>query len=160
MNPLALTPDALHEPWRLWTSHGIHFGWEHGLANVVALAVPLLLASRQDRRRLLLALLAGAPVLSLLLLPSLGGAEYRGASGLACLLWALVGLRLAVRGESAPVGLLMLTGLGLKLGLEASFGSCFLLRPDGWQPLPSAHAWGALLGLAMALPPRLFPRLA
>lgn len=157
MDPLALTSEALREPWRLWTGHLVHFGWEHTLANLVALATPLLLASRRDRPRLVSALLLGAPLLSLLLLPSLGAAQYRGASGLACALWALVGLRLAGRGESAPVGLLMLGGLGLKLGLEAAFGSCFLLHPQGWQTLPAAHLWGTLLGLTLALPP--WPRL-
>lgn len=160
MDPLALTSEAFREPWRLWTGHLVHFGWEHAFANLVALAVPLLLACRSDRRRLAFALLAGAPLLSLFLLPSLGAAEYRGASGLACLLWALVGLRLAGRGESASVGLLMLGGLGLKVVLEAALGSSFLLRPEGWQTLPAAHALGALLGLAMGLPPRLHPRAA
>lgn len=157
MDPLALTSEALREPWRLWTGHLVHFGWEHTVANLVALATPLLLAGRRDRRRLAFALMVGAPLLSLLLLPSLGGAQYRGASGLACVLWALVGLRLASRGESAPVGLLMLGGLGLKLGLEAAFGSCFLLHPEGWRTLPAAHLWGTLLGLILALPrwPRL-----
>jgi len=157
MDPLALTSEALREPWRLWTGHLVHFGWEHTFANLVALAVPLVLASRLDRRRLAFTLLLGTPLLSLLLLPSLGDAEYRGASGLACLLWALVGLRLAGRQESSPVGLLMLGGLGLKLGLEAAFGSCFLLRPEGWQTLPAAHLWGTLIGLSLALPP--WPRL-
>ncbi|HLP30500.1 MAG TPA: rhomboid family intramembrane serine protease [Geothrix sp.] len=153
MDPLALTSEALREPWRLWTGHLVHFGWEHSLANLVALAAPLLLAGRHDRRRVAFLLLVGAPLLGLLLLPSLGGADYRGASGLACGLWALVGLRLAGRGESAPVGLLMLGGLGLKLGLEAALGSCFLLHPEGWRTLPAAHLWGSLLGLILALPP-------
>jgi hypothetical protein len=107
---------------------------------------------RQDRGRLLLLALLGAPLLSLLLLPGLDGGQYRGASGLACLLWAWVGLRLASRRESLAAGLLMLGGLGLKLACEAALGSCFLLRADGWQALPAAHLWGSLLGLLGALP--------
>ncbi|WP_243287425.1 rhomboid family intramembrane serine protease [Geothrix terrae] len=153
MDPLALTAEALREPWRLWTGHLVHFGWEHALANAVALAVPWILAPPEDRRRLALAMLVLPPLLSLLLLPSLGGGDYRGASGLACALWGLVGLRLTGRQGSTPLGLLMLGGLMLKLGTEAAFGGCFLLHPEGWRTLPGAHLWGTLLGLASALPP-------
>ncbi|WP_243317999.1 hypothetical protein [Geothrix paludis] len=153
MDTLALTAEALREPWRLWTGHLVHFGWEHALANAVALAVPWILAAPRNRRRLALAMLVLPPLVSLLLLPSLGGGEYRGASGLACALWALAGLRLAGQQGSTPVGLLMLGGLGLKLGAEAAFGGSFLLHPDGWQTLTAAHRWGVLLGLASALPP-------
>jgi rhomboid family GlyGly-CTERM serine protease len=152
MDPLALTAEALREPWRLWTGHLAHFGWEHALANALALAVPILLAPRHDRARVLGSLLALAPTLSLLLLPGLGTGQYRGASGLACALWGMVGLRLAGRRESTPLGLLMLAGLLLKLGAEAALGSCFLIRAEGWQSLPAAHLWGTLLGLAFALP--------
>jgi rhomboid family GlyGly-CTERM serine protease len=158
MDAFALTAEALREPWRLWTGHLVHFGWEHALANAVALAVPWLLADTQDRRRLALAMLLIAPLLSLLLLPSLAGAEYRGASGLACALWALVGLRLAGRLGSAPLGLWMLGGLLLKLGTEAALGGGFLLHPEGWRTLPAAHLWGTVLGLASALPPWPRPR--
>jgi len=152
MDALALTAEALREPWRLWTGHLVHFGWEHALTNAVALAVPWVLAAPEDRRRLALGMLLLPPLLSLLLLPSLGGGEYRGASGLACAWWALVGLRLAGRRESRSVGWLMLSGLACKLAVEAALGAGFLLRPEGWSTLPVAHNWGALLGLAAALP--------
>ncbi len=152
MDPWALTADALREPWRLWTGHLAHYGWEHAGANVVALLVPLLLLPPAERRRAILALLVAAPLLSLALLPGLGGGEYRGASGLACALWCLAGLRLVQRRESAAVGVLLLGGLGLKLALEAALGACFLVRADGWQALPAAHLAGAVLGLALALP--------
>ena len=152
MDPLALTAEALREPWRLWTGHLAHFGWEHALANALALAVPWVPAARSDRRRLALAMLLLPPALSLVLLPGLGEATYRGASGLACALWALVGLRLTARRESGSVGLMMLGGLGLKLGAEAAFGVGILAHSGGWQTLPAAHLWGALLGLAAALP--------
>jgi len=152
MDPLTLSAEALREPWRLWTGHLVHFGWAHVLANAVALAVPWILAGPRDRRNLAWAMLLLPPLLSLLLLPGLGAAEYRGASGLACALWALVGLRLATRSASAPMGLLMLGGLGLKLAAEAALGGGVLLRPEGWSTLPAAHLWGALLGLVAALP--------
>ncbi len=153
MDPFALTADALREPWRLWTGHLAHFGWEHLFANTMALAVPFVLVAPRDRRRLLGTALLLAPLLSLALLPGLGTGQYRGASGLACALWALVGLRLTLRRESQGVGLLLLGGLLLKLGAEAALGSSLLLRPEGWQVLPAAHLWGTLLGLAFALVP-------
>jgi membrane associated rhomboid family serine protease len=152
MDPLALTTEALREPWRLWTGHLVHFGWEHALANLIALAVPTLLVARRERGRLLLVLLLAAPLLSLLLLPGLGQGQYRGASGLACVAWSWVGLRLAARRESFSLGLAVLGGLALKLALEAAFGTGPLAAHPDWQSLPAVHFWGALLGLAAVLP--------
>lgn len=151
MDSLALSAEALREPWRLWTGHLVHFGWAHALANAVALAVPGILAAPGDRRRMARAMLLLAPLLSLLLLPSLAGAEYRGASGLACALWAQAGLGLLLRRESVPGGALLLGGLALKLILEAALGAPFLVRPEGWQSLSQAHLWGAMLGLGAGL---------
>lgn len=152
MDPLALTAEALREPWRLWTGHLAHFGWDHALANAAALAVPWILAAPRDRLRLALATAFLPPLLSLLLLPALAGAEYRGASGLACALWALAGLRLAQRRESLPTGALLLGGLLVKLVAEAALDAPLLVRPGPWQPMPRAHLGGALLGLLAALP--------
>lgn len=154
MDAFALTAEALREPWRLWTGHLVHFGWGHALANAVALAVPWILAAPRDRRRLILAVLVLPPLLSLLLLPSLGGGEYRGASGLACACWALVGLRLALEEAPSTLGRVMLVGLLLKLAAETVFGGGVMLRPEGWSTLPAAHLWGAGLGLLAALPDR------
>jgi rhomboid family GlyGly-CTERM serine protease len=152
MDPLTLSAEALREPWRLWACHLVHFGWEHALANALALVVPLLLMPKQDRARLLAFSLFAAPILSLLLLldPDLG--QYRGASGLACALWAWVGLRLACSREAPAIGLLLVGGLLLKLGTEVALGGAFLVHPDGWRALPAAHLWGTLMGLAGALP--------
>ena len=157
MDPLTLTAEALHEPWRLWTCHFAHFGREHVLANALALAVPLVLAQPRDRGRLFAITLLAAPLLSLLLLPSLAQAQYRGASGLACALWSWVGVRLTGGRDSCAVGIAMLGGLAFKLFLEATFGSCLLGAHPDWQTLPEAHFWGALLGLAAALPGLPFP---
>jgi membrane associated rhomboid family serine protease len=160
MDPFVLTLDALREPWRLWTCHLAHFGWEHALANLVALAVPALLVPRRERGQFLLVLLLAAPLLGLLLLPGLGQGQYRGASGLACVAWAWVGFRLVARRESAAMGLVLLGGLALKLALETVFGRGALAAHPGWQNLPAVHFWGALLGLAAALPALRRPGLA
>ncbi len=152
IEPFALTAEALREPWRLWTGHLVHYGWAHALANALALVVPTLLVQGRDRIRLLGVALLATPLLSLLLLadPALG--QYRGASGLACVLWAWVGMRLSFRRDSPSIGLLLLGGLLLKLSAEASLGGGFMGSPEGWQNLPAAHFGGALLGLALALP--------
>lgn len=155
MDPWPLTAEALREPWRLWTGHLAHYGWEHAATNAIALAVPLVLLPARERRRAGLALLILAPLLSLTLMPDLGVWEYRGASGLACALWALAGLQLAGRRASAPAGLLLLGGLGLKLAAEAALGAFCLVRAESWQAMPAAHLWGAVLGLGWALPGRL-----
>lgn len=160
MDPWSLTGAALREPWRLWTGHLAHYGWAHVLANTIALLVPLVLLSPGDRRRAALALLFLAPALSLVILPRLGAGEYRGASGLACALWALAGLCLAGRRESASTGFLVLVGLALKLGAEAALGAGLVVRAEGWQTMPAAHLWGTVLGFAWALPGALRRQLA
>jgi membrane associated rhomboid family serine protease len=152
MNPFALTAEALHEPWRLWTCHLVHFGWEHALTNLIALTVPAVLTHPQDRRQLLATALIAAPLLSLLLLPGLAEGQYRGASGLVCAVWAWAGLRLITRGEARTVGLAMLGGLACKLVLEGALGRGLLPAHLEWQALPAAHVWGALLGLGAVLP--------
>jgi len=160
MDPLALTSEALREPWRLWTGHLVHFGWEHTLANTFALLVPALLVPCEDRRRLCTVALLAAPLLSLLLLPGLGQDQYRGASGLACVLWTWLGHRLLATEDSAPLGRLMLGGLLLKLAGETMVNGSLLVRAEGWQTLPAAHLWGACLGLISTIPARFHARRA
>lgn len=157
MEPLALTAEALREPWRLWTGHLVHYGWAHALANAAALLVPVVLIPPQARRRLLAVALLAAPLLSLLILADLGQGQYRGASGLACALWAWAGLWLLVSEGRPTLGCWMLGGLLLKLAAETVPGGGLLLRPEGWQILPAAHLWGALIGLLATLPTRLRP---
>lgn len=148
MDSFALTAEALKEPWRLWTGHITHFGWEHALINLTALAIPTLLAHPKERLRIVLSLLVVAPLLSLMILHQLEGGQYRGASGLACAIWALVGLRLARKQESPWLGVLLLGLLSLKLILEARLGSG-LVHSGVWQLLPIAHLGGAGLGLVL-----------
>lgn len=155
MDPLGLTSEALREPWRLWTGHLVHFGWEHTLANAFALLVPALLVPREERWRLLAMALLAAPLLSLLLLVGLGQDHYRGASGLACALWAWAGLRLLSDKLSPPVGMLMLGGLLFKLLAETIQSGSILLHPEGWQVLPASHLWGTALGVLAAFSVRL-----
>lgn len=154
MDPWSLTRAAMIEPWRLWTGHLVHYSAAHALSNAFALAVPLILLPEAERPAAIRALLIGAPLLSLTLLPLLsGGDAYRGASGLACILWALAGLRLCRPGEAVPVGLLLLTGLTLKLAAEAMALPSGLVPAGGWRALPAAHLRGAMVGLVLGLLP-------
>jgi len=151
LNPLVLDSGALGQPWRLWTCHLLHFSLAHAFLNLAALALPFLLAGRRLARRAVLWLgLAGAPLLSLALLPALEGGQYRGASGLACAAWAMVGLTLALGPGTRLKGALLLGPLALKLILEG-LGVGTVLQPAGWQVLPAAHLYGALLGCLAAL---------
>lgn len=158
METWLLTPDALHEPWRLWSCHLAHHGWRHALDNGLALSIPLVLARGKDRGRLLLWLLLLAPALSLAMLFVLDGGNFGGVSGLACAAWALVGIQLLVQEDSLPIGLAMLGLLGLKIGVESMTGSGLLVHGGRWQSISDSHLFGTLLGLAAGVMDETFRR--
>ena len=147
MNPWNLTESALHEPWRLWTSHLAHHGWRHAADNSLALLIPLLLLSWRQRGQLLLWLLILSPLLGLALLPWLEGGSFEGLSGLACAAWAYVGLRLSLKEDSFAFGAAMLGLLALKFMVEAMTGCGLLAHAGRWQNPTAAHFLGTLLGL-------------
>lgn len=159
MEAWLLTPNALQEPWRLWTCHLAHHGWRHALDNGFALSIPLVLARGRDRGRLLLWLFLLAPALSLALLFVLDGGTFAGLSGLACAAWALVGVQLLVREDSMPVGFTMLGLLGLKIAVESMTDSGLLAHGGRWQSISDAHLLGILLGLAAGAMDETFRRL-
>lgn len=147
MSPWDLTAEAPGELWRLWTGHLVHWDAAHAAVNLGACTLPLVLLEAPARRHLLRTLPGLLPLLSLLLLPWLGGRPYRGASGLACLLWVAAAFPLARAGrrpEAAVLGF----GAALKGTLELVGGVHPLAGAGAWEGLPVAHALGALLGLA------------
>lgn len=141
-DPWSLSAQAPAQPWRLFTGHLAHWSMGHLLSNGIALAVPCLLLEGAERRRGLLGLLALAPLLSLSLLPWLEEAPYRGASGLACALWAWAGLSRWNDWE----GLALLALLGLKVALELGLGLTPAEAIGAWRSLPAAHLLGTVLG--------------
>lgn len=144
-SPWDLTAAAVRQPWRLWTGPLAHWGLGHAALNLLACAVPWSLLAPGQRRRLAWGLPALLPLLSLMLLPALGGGTYRGASGLACLLWAAAGWGRWASGDWR-LGWTVLGLLGLKLALEGLFGLGALARDEGWAALPAAHLQGAGVG--------------
>jgi rhomboid family GlyGly-CTERM serine protease len=160
--------------WRLWTGHLVHYGSAHLWGDLLAFAVWAALVESESRRVLLATLLCGAPLLSCafwLACPQLG--EYRGLSSLdAALVIELIVLRgFAPRASAAgrglgpwltralgsralrAVGWLSLGLFALKTAYEYAAGHA-LLAPDlgqGVRLLPSAHAFGGLLGLAVCI---------
>ena len=149
MSPWDLAPTALQEPWRLWTGQIAHWGLDHAAANLVACVIPLALLDAPRRKALLWGLPILLPLLSLVLLPGLDS-PYRGASGLACLLWAASGCGVWASGRWRLGGTLLVL-LGLKLVMEAAFGPGPLAQDAQWRVFPQAHRWGALLGLGVGL---------
>lgn len=148
MTDLSLTPAALGvEPWRLWTGHLVHWDAKHLALNLFALLAPLLLLRRREAARIVVRLLALAPLASLAILAS-GVVVYRGASGLAVGFWCAAALVLWHRRD--PVAAFVLLGLVAgKLTLEA-FGVSPLPH-EGYFVVPLAHQAGAVLGLAAGL---------
>jgi membrane associated rhomboid family serine protease len=151
MSPWNLTEAALQEPWRLWTCHLAHHDWWHAADNALALSVPLVLASRRQRGRLLVWSFLLAPILALALIPFLAGGSYCGISGLACAAWAFLGLQLAVKEDSFIVGTAMLGLLALKFAVESLTGSGVILHDGRWQAISESHLFGTLLGLSAGL---------
>ncbi len=150
MSPWDLTGAALQEPWRLWTGPLAHWNPGHAIVNLGACLLPLALLAPGPRRRLLAALAWLLPLSSLLLLPFLEGRPYRGASGLACLLWVAAAFPL-FRSGRRPEALFLGAGAWAKAGLELAAGAHPLAPGAAWEGMPAAHAVGALLGLAWGL---------
>lgn len=147
MSPWELTSAALGEPWRLWTGHLVHWDLPHAAVNLGACVLPLVLLEPPARRRLLRALPLLLPLLALILLPFLKGRPYRGASGLACILWVAAAFPLA-RARRWPEAVVLGLGGWAKVGVEGARGVHPLAGAAGWEGLPAAHALGAALGLA------------
>lgn len=160
------------EFWRLWTGHFVHYNRAHLWGDLLAFAVWAALVESESRRVLVVTLLLGTPLLSsafAVFCPSV--TEYRGLSSLdAALVVELVLLRGFAGGESQAsrgfgpwltrfigspalraIGIFSLCLSALKIGYEFCVGHA-LLAPDlgqGVTLLPAAHAFGALLGVAV-----------
>ena len=137
----ALTADALQgEWWRLWSGHLVHYSPGHFLLNAAAVLPPVVLS--RSRTFLLGWVTLAAPLLSILILASGTLDEYRGASGIAAGLWAIVAIELWRTGERS-LATVMATLLAAKLVLEASGSVPWGIGVETSVP---AHYAGAVLG--------------
>jgi hypothetical protein len=159
MDAWLLTSDALREPWRLWGCHLAYQEWRQALNGGLVLSIPLMLAQKKDRGRVILWLFILAPVLSLAMMPTLHEGAFGGISGLACAAWVLVGLQLLVREESLPIGLTLLALLSLKITVGSMTGSGLVAHDGLWQSMSGSHLYGALLGLTAGVADETFRKL-
>jgi len=163
----ALSRDGVAELHRFWTGHAVHFGAAHLRGDLSAFLVWAALVEMQSRRLLVLTLVVGAPLLSLLLLGACPGvSEYRGLSGLDCVLVTeLFVLHRAAKRDTPPhlfghpvprwlvssVGWLAAGVFVAKCAFEVVRGRA-VLAPDlgpGVELVAAAHWLGVLVGLAM-----------
>jgi rhomboid family GlyGly-CTERM serine protease len=143
----ALTAAASRgELWRLWTGHLVHYDIAHVVTNAIAIAVPLALVDRRNRRAILLSLILIAPAISLVLLAGAHFDEYRGASGLALAVWvasALSLLRARNARDRCTGGALLVIAAAKLLAEMAGVGHVW----ERVAPLPLAHVAGAIAGM-------------
>lgn len=145
------------ELWRLLTGHLAHYSSEHWLLDALAfLALALTCARRAPARTaatLALAALA-IPLAVLAFLPEMQ--RYRGLSGLDSALFGLC-LALELRTPGSRQALLAGALFAAKLAFELFTGRALFLDSLalGFTPVPLAHAFGASVGLALGLAPRL-----
>ena len=165
---LAFAPDSLvrefalnrtavrtGEWWRLWTAHLVHFSPRHALFDAgAALLLGRVAETFLGKRDVAMALLLGAPLLSiamLLILPNL--MDYRGASGLATLLGVMAGVGLwhsrpKFRAPTACLGVLFLAKVASDaFGVPMTLTNLPTNVSIAWQ----VHLIGVALGLAVSI---------
>jgi rhomboid family GlyGly-CTERM serine protease len=149
---MAFDRDAiLHgEWWRLWGAHLVHFSLPHALTDAATfLIVATLAESEFGSRRIALLLFAGAGVISLgLLFVSPALLEYRGASAIAVMLAAVVGIsRWRTQASARAMLSVLMACLIAKIVFDAIGMSATLTDlPDRVRVAWQAHLLGAALG--------------
>jgi len=138
------------ELWRLWSGHVVHYSLAHALGDALVLfAMGALVEPIVGTRRLVLALVFGAPLISLGLLataPAL--VEYRGASGIAVMLAVAAGgvLWPASARWKAAIAFLAAAFAAKTLCEASGLALDATTLPDGVAVAWQAHVLGALLG--------------
>ena len=149
---------AAGEWWRLWTGHLTHYTLSQLIADSGLVALLGLVVQRFISPALLsLSIVIALPLMSLLLfwlLPEL--ASYRGASGLAAMLWLLAGLQMILSARPGStqfwLGVLFLMILAGKLIGEAfALFPAFSDLPAGVVVVWQVHLFGTVIGCAVCL---------
>jgi len=146
------------EWWRLWSGHLTHYTLSQLIADSTLVALlGFVLKPFIRPRQLTAAIIAVLPLLSLLLLwlvPEIN--IYRGASGLAAMLWLMVGLQLITSADVGSslfwIGLLFILLLVAKVAGEAlALFSAISDLPAGIVVAWQVHLFGMVMGLIVYL---------
>lgn len=142
------------EWWRLWSGHLAHFTLSQLIADSgLVLLLGLALQRFITPSRFAILIIVALPLMSLLLLwlvPEMS--SYRGASGLAAMLWLMVGLHLSLQAKTGstpiwigPLFILLLIGkvAGEALSLFPSLSELPAGVVVAWQ----VHLFGMVIGL-------------
>lgn len=145
---------AWREPWRWWTAAWVHGSALHLAANLAGTALVAALGwVGRAPLRLALAWALAWPLTQLAWLAGPPLAHFGGLSGVlhAGVAISTLGLVWSERGARRTIGALLLTGLLVKLGLEAPWGPA-LRQVPGWDiaVAPWSHAGGTVAGLVTA----------
>ena len=142
------------EPWRWWTSAGVHVSAAHLWANVAGLVAVLIwgTVARLPLRSALAWFIAWP--MSVLLLPL--DASWVRAVGLSGVLHAgvaVAALHLALdhRGAARLIGMLVWSGLVVKVLVENLAGVAPLAGAPGWSVSTALHASGVVAGTLATL---------
>jgi rhomboid family GlyGly-CTERM serine protease len=134
--------------WRLLTGHWTHFSWDHLLLDSVVFGAVGAACSSRDRWATLATVLLGALGVSLAVWCFAPGiSTYRGLSGLASALTALLAIQVGGR-----AGALALVGIAAKVAYELLLGEPLFITPvEGVSVVPVAHVAGAVVGAGIGV---------
>jgi len=151
------------QPWRAVTGHLVHWSAEHLAWDLVVFTGLGLACEAESRARTAAALVLAAAALAAglpLLAPEIQ--VYRGLSGLATALFALLATRCLSQPHAATrwAGAAALVGLAGKVAWEVGTGvPLFVGDTGGVAVVPAAHLLGALAGVAAGRARWRYPRL-
>lgn len=140
-----------HEPWRLWTAHGVHVGWAHAALNLAALLLLPWVFPSYPVGRFWLILLLGCPLLSVLLWMQLPSLEwYAGLSGILHGIYFSAALYAFVSRSDRLVALILWLGLIIKIIFENLVVGQSTAELIGAPVLTQAHYFGVLVVLVLS----------
>ena len=139
------------EPWRLWTAHVVHVGWQHAALNLTALLLLPWIFPQYPVRRFWQILWLGCPLLSLCLsvaLPDL--LRYAGLSGILHGIYVSAAIHAWVTRSDLLVVRIFCIGLFVKLVLENMMYEPSTAELIGAPVLTQAHYFGVALVLMLS----------
>lgn len=139
------------EPWRLWTAHVVHVGWQHAALNITALLLLPWIFPQYPVHRFWLILWLGCPLLSLCLsvaLPDL--LRYAGLSGILHGIYVSAAIHAWVTRSDLLVVRIFCIGLFVKLVLENMMYEPSTAELIGAPVLTQAHYFGVALVLMLS----------